>query len=299
MRKTTRLRRVLNSSGTALFCGTADGLSAGLAEEAGFAGLWASGFCISATKKIPDVGLLTMTEHLAASREIDRASSLPVIADVDDGFGDVVNVTRTVREYEAEGIAGICLEDQTHPKRCSFYRGVRRGLLSTDDFCAKVAAAVEARRDPDFVVIARTEALIAGQSLEEALARGRAYARAGADAVLIHSKDESPFSILSFGDAWNLEVPLIAVPTTYPRVSISDLTERGFKIAIFANQGLRARVRAEGEVLRRVVRERSAARVEEEIASLSEIFRLVDLEEVLRLEASLDNPDPDAPILEA
>jgi phosphoenolpyruvate phosphomutase len=283
--KASSLRDLLERPRPGLLCGVYDGLSARLAERAGFDALWASGFCISASKRIPDVGLITMTEHVLASTEIDRASSLPVVADVDDGFGDAVNVTRTVRAYEAAGIAAICLEDNRHPKRSSLYTGVERSLVSASEFAAKIRAAKSAQTDPGFVVIARTESLVAGLDLDEALRRAGLYADEGADLILVHATDRTPARILEFGSRWKRDVPLVAVPTTYPGVPADDLFRAGYRLVIFANQGMRAAVSAMSKVFRRLVETRSGAAVEADIASLGEIFTLVDLDEVKRIEA--------------
>ena len=290
VRKSERLRDLLSRPQATLICGVYDGLSARIAERAGFDGVWASGFCISASKRIPDVGLITMSEHLAATCEINKATNLPVVADVDDGFGDAINVTRMVREYEGAGIAAICMEDNRHPKRCSLYEGLERALVSSEEFTMKIRAAKEARTDPSFLVIARTEALVAGLGLPEARRRGRAYARAGADIILVHSKDPDPRPVLEFGRSWDGGLPLAAVPTKYPSVKVSDLYARGYRLVIFANQGLRASVAAVDRVFRRMVQTQSLASVEDQISPLSEIFSLVDMDEVRRLESHLMTP---------
>jgi phosphoenolpyruvate phosphomutase len=178
------LRRLLASPGPIVIAGAHHGLGARLVEEAGFHGVWASGFEISASYGVPDASILTMTETLDAARKMADAVRIPVIADCDTGFGNAINAIRTVEAFEAAGVAGLCIEDNIYPKRCSFYPGVRRQLADLDEQALKIKACVNAG-SREFSVIARTEALIAGWGLEEALRRGRAYADAGADAVLI------------------------------------------------------------------------------------------------------------------
>src|SRR5512147_780732 len=190
------LRRLLERPGVALAAGAHDALSAKLAEEAGFDAVWASGFGISAVQALPDANILTLTETLEAVRRICDAVTVPVVADCDNGWGNAINVMRTAAEFERAGAAGICIEDNDFPKRCSFYAGVRRDLVPAEEHARKIEAATAARRDRGFAVIARTEALIAGLGIEEALRRARAYADAGADAVLVHSKS-SDFAELS------------------------------------------------------------------------------------------------------
>src|SRR3989441_11813351 len=216
---TAQLRELLRRPGPALVLGAHDALSAKLAEEAGFDAIWASGFGISAVQAVPDANILTLTETLEAVRRIVDAVGIPVVADCDNGYGNAINVMRTVGEFERAGAAGVCIEDNDFPKRCSFYAGVRRELVAVDEHARKIEAATAARRDPGFAVIARTEALIAGLGIDEALARARAYAAAGADAVLVHSKARDFRELASFAAAWDGHVPLVAVPTTYPGVT--------------------------------------------------------------------------------
>ena len=191
MEQAKRLRELLSRDGPIVVAGAHSGLSARLVELAGFDAIWASGFEISAAYAVPDANVLTQTETLAAAREMADATKIPVIADCDNGFGNAINVIRTVRDYEAAGIAAICIEDNVFPKRCSFYEGVRRELAGIEEHARKVRAAKDARRTEEFAVIARTEALIAGWGMDEALARAHAYADAGADMVLVHSKQKT------------------------------------------------------------------------------------------------------------
>src|SRR5262252_8503686 len=170
------LRRLLERSGGVLAAGAHDALSAKLAEEAGFDAIWASGFGISAVQAVPDANILTLTETLDAVRRIVDAVGIPVVADCDNGYGNAINVMRTASEFERAGAGGICIEDNEFPKRCSFYAGVKRDLVSAEEHARKVEAAVAARRHRHFVVIARTEALILGIGQEEALLRARMYA---------------------------------------------------------------------------------------------------------------------------
>ena len=171
MSKSGLLRALLRRPGLVPMVGAHDALSAKLIEAAGFPVVWSSSFAVSAAQRaVPDVNLLTMTENLEAALFIDLAVATPVIADVDNGYGNVVNVVRTVQEYERAGIAGICMEDNVFPKKCSLYPGMKRELLSVEEFAGKVRAAVDTRKDPDFVLIARVEALIAGWGMKEACA---------------------------------------------------------------------------------------------------------------------------------
>src|SRR4051812_13739845 len=174
--KAWKLRELMARPGPIVIIGAHNGLSGKIGEEAAFDGLWASGFEISASYAVPDANILTMAENLTVAKMMSAASTLPIVADCDNGYGNAINVIRCVEEYEAAGIAAICIEDNIFPKRCSFYAGVKRELADVGEHAAKVRAAKATQKSRDFVVIARTEALIAGWGMEEALHRGRAYA---------------------------------------------------------------------------------------------------------------------------
>lgn len=279
-KQTSALRRRLGDPRPILVAGAHHALSARLAEEAGFDAIWASGFEISASFAVPDANILTMAENLEAARQMAGTVRIPVIADCDTGYGNAVNVIRTVQGYEAAGVAAICIEDNVFPKRCSFYSSVRRELVSIEEHAGKIRAAKSAQRDPDFLVIARTEALIAGWGMEEALARATAYADAGADAILIHSKAETPDEVLEFASKWKRNVPLVAVPTTYKSVPAHVLAEAGFRIIIYANHGLRASIKAMQAALRTIREQGRADAADPMIVPLEEVYRLVGVPEL-------------------
>jgi phosphoenolpyruvate phosphomutase len=270
------LRRLLASPAPIVLAGAHDGLTARLVHEAGFDGVWASGFEISASHGVPDASILTMTETLDAARRMAEAVAIPVVADGDTGFGNAINAIRSVEAFERAGVAGICIEDNVFPKRCSFYPGVKRLLTDIDEQALKIRAAITARAASEFVVIARTEALIAGWGLDEALRRGRAYADAGADAILIHSNQATADDVARFAEQWDRLAPLVCVPTTYNAVSVEELARIGFKIVIFANHGLRASIRAVQDTFAELRRAGRAAAVDDRIVPLSEVYRLVN-----------------------
>jgi len=270
------LSRLLASPSPIVLAGAHNPLSARLVAEAGFDGVWASGFEISAAYGVPDASILTMTETLEASRLMADAVDIPLVADCDTAFGNAINAIRTVRAFEAAGVAGICIEDNVFPKRCSFYPGVKRLLADLDEQTLKIRAAVDAG-SRDFVVIARTEALIAGWGLEEALRRGRAYADAGADAILIHSNQSTLDDVARFAEEWDRLTPLVCVPTTYASATVDELSRRGFKMIIFANHALRSAIRAMQDTLRTLREAGHASAVDDRIVPLGEVYRLVGL----------------------
>jgi 2,3-dimethylmalate lyase len=182
MRCTSKLRELIARPETLLAPFTYDGFTARIAEEAGFEAVYMSGFGTSMSKGIPDVGLLTQTEMVQNAAYIAAAVSVPVVADADTGYGNAINVRRTINEYERAGVAGVHIEDQVAPKKCGFFDG--KQVIDQDEATAKVRAAVEARIDPDFVVIARCDALVV-HGWDDVERRCRAYVKAGADLVFV------------------------------------------------------------------------------------------------------------------
>jgi phosphoenolpyruvate phosphomutase len=228
-----------------------------------------------------------MTEALAAAIHIDNATNLPVVADCDNGFGGLLNVTRTVKEYERAGIAGICVEDNFFPKKNSLYRGnCIRKLIPIKEQMRRIQAAKDSQETEEFVFIARIESLIAGHGIDEACRRADAYAEAGADAILIHSHDKTLSEIDGFLKQWRnkVKVPLVAVPTLFPTFTAEQLHERGFQMIILANQLMRASVKAMEETLQILKEERNTASVEPRIATVNHVFDLVQMEEFIMFE---------------
>lgn len=268
-----RLRDLLAAPGVVRLMGAHNALGAKLAERHGFEGVWASGLEISTSYAVPDASILTMSEYLAAAQAMAAAVTIPVVADCDTGFGNSNNVIRMVRQYEAAGVAGVCIEDKLFPKVNSLTEG-RQDLASVAEFVGKILAAKTAQESDDFVVIARIEALIAGWPLEEALRRADAYARAGADAILIHDKAADASGVRAFLAQWKATVPVVVVPTAYPHLTATDLGALGARVVIYANQGIRAAVRAMDETLARIAADGSTAAVEPTIAPLRTLFDL-------------------------
>lgn len=288
--KRTTLREGLESSSPVVAVGAHDAMTAQLIEAYGFDAVWVSGFGVSTmAHAVPDLNLITMTETLAATVRIDGATRLPVVVDCDNGFGGLSNVVRTVREFERAGVAAVCIEDNTFPKRNSLYQGEsRRELIPIDEQARRIRAAKSAQQTDSFVFIARVEALIAGHGVQAACDRADAYVEAGADAILIHSKDKTLAEIESFLDSWQGmgKVPLVAVPTLFPSFPADELFAKGFRMVIFANQPMRAAVRSIEQTLETLRDERMAASVDPQIAPVDHIFDLVKTKEAIELEES-------------
>ncbi|MEN3615754.1 isocitrate lyase/phosphoenolpyruvate mutase family protein [Plantactinospora sp. ZYX-F-223] len=252
--------------------GAHDAIGGRLAQEAGFDGIWASSLEISAARCLPDASILTMTEYLEAAARTQRAIGIPVLADVDTGYGNNLNVAHMVHEYEAAGITAICMEDKQFPKMNSFV-DADHTLQDVEAVCSKIRVAKNAQHD-DMFFIARTEALIDGLGMDEALNRCAAYTAAGADAVLIHSKASTNNEIVDFLGKWSGRAPVVVVPTTYPDWHIGDITRHGVAAVIYANQGLRATVTALKSTYAAILRSGHAADLEGKVATVAEIFEL-------------------------
>lgn len=275
---TTTLKKSLLERPLTHIIGAHNPLSARLAEQAGFDGIWASGFELSAAYGVPDASLISMTQHLEMARAIACAVDIPVVADIDTGYGNAVNVIHVVEKYEAAGMAAVVIEDKMFPKDTSLLAGGRQELVRVEEFQGKIEAAVAARRDPDFLVIARVEALIASMGQEEAKMRGEKYAAAGADAILIHSKATVPDEIVEFVKNWRIDVPIVIVPTAYP-----ELTEEAImalhkiKMVVYGNHGIRAAVTAMQDIFGQIRKDRGIHNVDKRIVPVTRIFELQDV----------------------
>src|SRR3954463_9438395 len=270
--KATALRAKLDVERPALAMAAHNPLAAKLAAHAGFDAIWGSGFELSASYAVPDASILSMDIHLEMMRAIGEVQDVPVIADIDTGFGNAVNVAYVTPRYLAAGVAAVVIEDKTFPKDSSLRAGGRQELVPIGEFQGKLAAA---KSTGAVLVIARTEALIAGLGQDEALRRGEAYAEAGADGVLIHSKQTTPDEILAFCRAWSGRVPLVLVPTSYPQLSFADVAALGkVGLIICGNHAIRAAVAAMPSTFARIIAEGAIAGVEREIASVADVFAL-------------------------
>jgi phosphoenolpyruvate phosphomutase len=275
-----RLRQMLASKEVAILMEAHNGLSAKLAAEAGFTALWASGLSISAALGVRDNNEASWTQVLEVLEFMSDATDLPILLDGDTGYGNFNNARRLVRKLEQRSIAGVCLEDKLFPKTNSFISGEKQALAEVDEFCGKLRAAKDTQTNQDFVVVARTEAFIAGWGLEEALLRATAYAENGADCVLVHSKRSDSAEILAFMQRWDNRIPIVIVPTKYPSEPISKFVGAGVSNFIFANHALRTVVTALQRNLRILHDTQDLMSIEKDIVPVSEVFRLQNVEEL-------------------
>jgi methylisocitrate lyase len=226
--------------------GVFNALVAKIAERLGFQAVYLSGGALSASHGVPDVGLLSLSEFADAARAIAQATSLPLLCDADTGFGEALNVERTVRLFEGAGAAGIHLEDQQLPKRCGHLSG--KSLVDAEAMAAKVRAAVRARRDASFVIVARTDARgVAG--FDDAVRRAKLYLAAGADAIFPEAL-ESADEFRSFAQA--VRAPLVANSTEFgrsPNLDVATFAELGYRMVLFPLTAFRAAVKAAQDTL--------------------------------------------------
>ena len=288
MSKNEVLRKKLEGTSIIKVGGAFDAMSAKLVENNGFDAVWAGSFAISATHALPDASILTMTEFFDVASNMSSTCEIPIIADCDTGYGGPSNVHHMVRKYENAGISSICIEDKIFPKENSLLENGRNDLLSEKEFVAKILAAKEARNNKNFIIMARVEALISGAGMDEALKRATAYENAGADAILIHSKQKTPDEIFEFTDSWKGSAPLVVVPTTYDSVKISELESHKIKMVIYANQTLRVAHMAMTRLLKELIKADHISDVKDKISSMQEIFNLQEMYDIKNQEKKIE-----------
>ena len=221
--------------------------------------------------------MLDVVEYMA------DAAHIPVVVDGDTGYGNFNNARMLVRKLCQRHVAGVCLEDKLFPKTNSFI-GDDQELADVREFCGKLAACKDSQTDSDFSVIARVEALIAGRGIREALDRAYAYAEAGADAILIHSKKSEPDEILEFARLWKRARPLVVVPTMYYRTPPEVFQDAGIALVIWANHNMRAAIAAMRETCRHIAKTRSLVGIEHRLPTVKDVFSMLNYEELYAAE---------------
>ena len=284
MQKTSQLKQMLNSKELEFILEAHDGLSAKIVEEAGFKGIWGSGLAVSAALGVRDNNEASWTQVLDVIEFMSDATSIPILLDADTGYGNFNNVRRLVRKLEQRQVAGMCIEDKLFPKTNSFINSEQQPLAEIDEFAGKIKAAKDTQEDPDFCVVARVEAFIAGWGLAEALKRAEAYYRAGADAILMHSKINSADQVLSFMAEWKDTCPVVIVPTMYFKTPTKVFEGAGISLVIWANHMLRASIQTMQAIAAQIYFDQSIECVEDKIVSVKEIFRLQNAEELKQAE---------------
>jgi methylisocitrate lyase len=290
--KPRRLRELIDKQ-TLVLPGAFNALTAIQIERAGFSAVYISGAALAAARGLPDLGLLTLTEVLSDSATIANAVSIPALADVDTGFGAAITVMRTVREFEQAGIAGIQLEDQENPKKCGHLSGKR--LVSSQEMVGKILAATEARRDKDFLIVARTDAR-GVEGLEAAVERAQAYVEAGAD-VIFPEALESAEEFRTFATQLakqGAKVPLVANMTEFgktPYLSVSEFEDLGYRLVLFPVTALRVTTKAVEQVLRDLANHGSQRNLLGQMHTRQQLYELLQYEEYERRERSFRSTD--------
>ena len=274
MKKSEQLRRLIAGPELAFLCEAHNGISAKIVEEAGFSGIWASGLTIAAALGVRDNNEASWTQVLDVAEFMSDATGIPILLDGDTGYGNFNNMRRLVRKLEQRDVAGVCIEDKLFPKRNSLSEAAPQPIAEIDEFCGKIKAGRDAQRDAAFCIVARTEAFIAGWGVKEALRRAEAYRLAGADAIIVHSKKNTPADIELFMKEWGRRHPIIVIPTKYYSTPTERFRQLGISVVIWANQLMRASVKYMQDIAREIHDAQSIAATEDRIAPLTELFRL-------------------------
>lgn len=282
--KPAKLRALIESPDLEFLMEAHDGISAKIVEQAGFKGIWASGLSVSAAMGVRDNNEASWTQVLEVLEFMSDASEIPILVDGDTGWGNFNNLRRAVVKLCQRGIAGICIEDKLFPKTNSFI-GDNQPLADMDEFCGKIKAGKDSQTDPDFQIVARVEALIAGWGMDEALRRAEAYRKAGADAILIHSRQSTADEILHFTKEWAGRSPVVIVPTMYYATPTDEYRKAGISVSIWANQTLRAAITGMQDVCRQIQRDESLVNVEDRIVSVKDIFSFSENDELADAES--------------
>jgi len=272
------LRRLLELKSIVRVMEAHSGLSALVVENTKFDAIWESSFTDSTSKGKPDIELVDFTSRVRTINEILEVTTKPLIVDGDTG-GPIDHFVYMVKTLERLGISAVIIEDKVFPKQNSLLEEARHIQEDIDKFCCKIRAGKQARITQDFMIFARIESLIAGKSVEDALIRAGAYIEAGADGIMIHSKDESPDKILEFCRKYRKfenKVPLIVAPTTYCIVTEEELKVVGISIVIYANHLLRGGYKAMLNVAKKILKNRRAYEAEVECYSIKELFKITN-----------------------
>lgn len=282
MNRRQTLKKLLQRDRLLVAPGCFDGLSARLVEEAGFEAAYLSGGAVARSMGIPDIGLVTMSESIERAVQVISAVKIPVIADADTGYGNAVNLVRTVQAFERVGVAAIHIEDQVTPKRCGHLDG--KEVISLAEMKLKLKAALESRTDPDFCIIARTDAR-GVHGLDHAIARAKAFAELGVDAIFV----EAPQSEEELAEIPR-RLPGVALLVNVfkggktPMLPMQRLQQMGYRIAIYPSETQRAAIHAMRTALATLRRDGTTESIDEKLTSFKERDSVVGLDEWQKIE---------------
>lgn len=282
MKKTEKLRELINRKEILVVPGGFSPIVGMIAEQIGFEAVYMSGYAVSAFKLgLPDVGLMTMPEALETAKAMARAVNIPLICDIDTGYGNALNVLRTVGEFESIGVAGIQIEDQIWPKRCGHMEG--KELIPSERMVGHIQAALDARQDKDFVIVARTDARTV-LGFDEAIRRANLYAKAGADVIFV----ESPLSLKEIEEIpKQVKIPLLinmAEGGKTPLLTNQELQDLGYRVVIWPTSSTWAAGKAIERVLRELMDKGTTAHRLEEMMIFPEFNKLLGLGNIMDLQ---------------
>lgn len=282
------LKYQLDKGNKLIIVSASDAITAKLVEQYGFSGIWLSSFEVSAVHGLVDNETMTLTEMKDTAKAIIDAVNLPIIIDADTGYGGINNVTRALKEFEQIGASAMCFEDNVFPKQNSLFGG-QIPILDKEKMGNKIKACVEVRTNRDFCIIARTESLIRGYGIEDALERGHYYADCGADIILFHSRDKSGAEVKEICKRWNRDIPLVIIPSKFPQMTEKELFDLGYSIIIYANQTQRAKIQAVKNMLKTLKNKKCADALKNQICSINDFRALTPIEMTKELEAKYGN----------
>jgi phosphoenolpyruvate phosphomutase len=281
VKKTTQLRKLIFGPELGIIMEAHNGITAKIVEQTGFKAIWGSGLTLSASLGVRDNNEASWTQILDLVEFMSDCTSIPILLDGDTGYGNFNNVRRLVKKLEQIDIAGVCIEDKLFPKTNSFIDGEKQRLADVAEFCGRIKAGKDAQKDKDFIIVARTEALIAGWGIDEALKRAAAYSKAGADAIVIHSKKNTADEVLEFRKIWNKKnVPVIIIPTKYPDIPLEVYQRAQINAVIWANHTLRSSITAVKRDLAELLKRKDLATLHKKIIPVKDIFHIQDVKEL-------------------
>ena len=288
--KTARLRELLSQDKILLAPGAHDALTARIAEMCGFEAVYMTGAgTVNTQLGMPDHSMITLTEMVQSAARMARATTLPIVSDADTGYGGVLNVMRTVQEFQLAGIAGIHIEDQVMPKRCGHLKG--KEIIPIEEMMGKIRAACHARTDPDFLIIARVDAR-APLGFDEAVQRGKAYLEAGADMIFPEAlESEEEFR----GFARQVTAPLLANMTEYgktPYLTASRFQDMGYRMVIYPVSAMRVAIKAIYELFTEIRHTGTQKQSLERMFTRDQLYDLIDYHEMLDLEKQFSDDAP-------
>lgn len=254
-------------------------LSGRIAEISGFKAVWASSLSISTLFGARDCSEISWSQSLDVVGSMADILNVPILFDGDSGHGNFNNFRQLVRKLERRGVQGIVVEDKRFPKTNSFI-GNSHSLSSVEEFCGKIRAGLDIRGSESFLIIARSEALIAGEGVQVALDRANSYCEAGADAIFMHSRSKDASEIFEFLEGWKSRAPVVVAPTTFYQVSPLSLEKMGVRLFICANHSIRASVSSMSHVCNQILQNNGLVEAEKIVAPLSDIFQMLNYDEL-------------------